>query len=170
MMVNIPRVVFTTLSFGFGAAFPCLTYAAFVRVFTSFCRVCQADAPGRFIHSVARLRKQFGGVIAGRLGGVESGHHPGQLIDAGLAGHLGDPRCGDLSVVGLVNDELPVREGCHLREMGDNNHLRLICQPCQPAANLDSHGSSHPGVHFVEHKCVARIGSGQHDLKRKAHS
>ena len=65
---------------------------------------------------------------------------------------------------------MPVGESGHLSEMGDNNHLRLICQPGQPAANLDSHGSSHPGVHFVENVGVAGIGIGQHYLKGKAYS
>ncbi|MPM51804.1 hypothetical protein SDC9_98555 [bioreactor metagenome] len=57
------------------------------------------------------------------------------------------------------------RECRHLSQMRHDDHLRVLGEPGQPAADLDGHAAADSGVHLVEDEDVAGISDGEHHFQ-----
>jgi hypothetical protein len=65
---------------------------------------------------------------------------------------------------------MPIRESRNLCQMGDNDDLAVLREPCQSASDLDSNLAADTCINLVEDK-RGGLGIGrEHDLQGQANS
>ena len=63
-------------------------------------------------------------------------HHPGQFFQSRLAADLNHRAGSHRAVIGLAHHEVPVGVGGHLRQVGDDDDLRVCREVGQPGADI----------------------------------
>ncbi len=91
------------------------------------------------------MAEQVRGMPASRFAGLVTGEHPGNLVDAILAGH-DHCRCkGGARLDALADHDMRVGQRSHLRKMGDDQYLMSLAEGRQ--AHHASHGQEHHPKH-----------------------
>ena len=85
------------------------------------------------------------------------GQQPRHLGDALVAVEAADAGCGHRAVAALHDRQVVGRERGHLREVRDDDDLRGLGEPREPAPDLDRGCAAHPGVDLVEDERGHRV-------------
>src|ERR1700716_2087611 len=114
-------------------------------------RVLRRATGPRLLEGVARLEQL--GRMAARMGRLpHSGQHAGELAHPLLAGHCLRARHRALPLLALLDHDLRIGEGRHLREVRDDQYLVPPGEVRQQAAHRDARLATDAGVDFVEHQ------------------
>ncbi len=112
--------------------------------------------------------EEFARVGACRVGDLHPADHPGQLVDPLISAQRLNVAGRDALANRLGDAELLAGARCHLRQVGDAEHLALGAELLQQAPDHLCHTATDARVDLVEHQRAGSQCGGADGAKRES--
>ena len=119
-------------------------------------------------YEISRALEHFPRMGKGLVGDIDPAQHAGDLLDAAFAAQAAQVGVRLPSPAAFLDLHMLMGQGRHLGQMGDAQHLTVVGEPAQLAADDLGHTATDSGIDLVENQRRHAAAGGGDDLNGEA--